>query len=125
MRRKSLFLCALMLLAVTALVQAAELRVRPHRLNPNGKRARMKAEIYQVEPGTVNTESITMNGVAAIKTRVTPRKVIAFFYKKEVVATLGEVKKGQVHTITVEFNAGAQPSSLTDEIKIVGKRRKK
>ena len=125
MKKRTLFLSVIALLAVTAFLQAAELRIRPHRLNPNGKRARMKAEIREVDTSTVDTASITLNGIAPIRTHVTDKKVKAFFLKKDVLATLGDVQKGQTHTLSLSFNAGAQANSLTDDIIIVGKKKTK
>ncbi|MCI0411307.1 hypothetical protein L0222_00745 [bacterium] len=125
MKKGTLVLSALVLLTVTAFLQAAELRIRPHRLNPNGKRARMKAVILEVDTSTVDTASITLNGIAPIRTHVTDKKVKAFFLKKDVVATLGDVEKGQTHTLTLSFNAAAQPNNLTDDIIIVGKKKSK
>jgi hypothetical protein len=125
MNKRTVLLSAVLLLAVTAFLQAAELRIRPHRLNPNGKRSKMKAEIREVDTSTVDTASITLNGIAPIKTKVTKKKVKAIFLKADVVATLGDVQKGQTHTLTLSFNASAQPNSLTDEIVIVGKKKTK
>jgi hypothetical protein len=124
MNKRIVVFSAVLLLALTAFLQAAELRIRPHRLNPNGKRSKMKAEIREVDTSTVDSTSITLNGIAPIKTRVTKKKVKAFFLKADVVATLGDVQKGQTHTLTLLFNAGVQPNSLTDEIVIVGKKSK-
>lgn len=126
MRRKSMILCALVILGATLIAQAAEVRILPHKLNPNGKRARMKVEILEVDTQSVDTSSITLNGIAALKTRVNPHKVVAFFSKKDVIGTLGEVAKGQVHTLSVSFVVGdaASATVLTDDIKIVGKKKK-
>jgi hypothetical protein len=125
MNKRIVLLSAILLLSVSAFLQAAEFRIRPHRLNPNGKRAKMKAEIREVDTSTVDTASITLNGLVPIKTKVTKKKVKAFFLKTDIVATLGDVQKGQTHTLTLSFNAGAQPSSLTDDIVIVGKKKNK
>ncbi len=124
MIKRTVALSVLVLFAMTAFLQAAEVRIRPHRLNPNGKRAHMKAVILEVDPSTVDTSSITLNGVAPLRTHVTKKKVKAFFLKRDVVATLGDVQKGQTHTLTLSFNAAAQPNSLTDDIVIVGKKKK-
>jgi hypothetical protein len=125
MNKRIVVLSAFALLALTAFLQAAELRIRPHRLNPNGKRPKMKAAILEVDTSTVDTASITLNGIAPIRTKVTKKKVKAIFLKADVVATLGDVQKGQRHTLTLSFNAGAQPNSLTDDIVIVGKKKNK
>src|SRR5919106_572399 len=101
MNKRIVVFSAVLLLAVTAFLQAAELRIRPHRLNPNGKRPKMKAEIRELDTSTVDTASITLNGIAPIKTKVTKKKVKAIFLKADVVATLGDVQKGQTHTLTL------------------------
>ena len=124
MIKRTVVLSVLVLFAVTAFLQAAEVRINPHRLNPNGKRAHMKATILEVDPSTVDTASITLNGVAPLRTHVTKKKVKAFFLKQDVVATLGAIEKGQTHTLTLSFNASAQPNTLTDDIVIVGKKKK-
>jgi len=118
--KKNIF-AVLVLLFITTLSYSDELKIRPHRLNPNGKRAVMKAELWTENTESVNRENMTLNGVAALRTRVTPKKVIAFFSKKDVVATLGDVQKGQTYTLSLSFSQNNQPSTLTDEIKIVGK----
>jgi hypothetical protein len=123
MQKRILILTTLVLLYLSTLSYSDELRIRPHRLNPNGKRAVMKAEIKTENPKSVDTTNMTLNGVSALRTHVTPKKVIAFFSKKDVVATLGEVQKGQTYTLSLSFSQNAQPSTLTDEIKIVGKKK--
>jgi hypothetical protein len=121
---KKLILSIVLLLFLSAIVQAVEVRVRPHRLNPNGKKPRMKVEIRDVDTSAVDLASITLNGISPIKTRGTPKKVIAFYYKSDVIATLGEIKKGDVHVLNISFNVGLEASNLTDEITIVGKKKK-
>jgi hypothetical protein len=123
MQKRILVLTTLVLLLISALSYSDELRIRPHRLNPNGKRAVMKAEILTENTKSVNTANITLNGVSALRTHVTPKKVIAFFSKKDVLATLGEVQKGQTYTLSLSFSQNSQPSTLTGEIKIVGKKK--
>ena len=123
MQKRVLIFSTLVLLLVTALLQADELRIRPHRLNPNGKRAVMKAELWTENTKAVDREHMTLNGISSIRTRVTPVKVIAFFSKKDVVDTLGAVQKGQTYTLTLSFSQSSQPSTLSGEIKIVGKKK--
>jgi hypothetical protein len=85
----------------------------------------MKAEIWTTDTKAVDTSNITLNGVPAIRTRVTPVKVIAFFSKKDVLTTLGDVQKGQTYSLSLSFSQSSQPSTLTDEIKIVGRKKGK
>lgn len=123
MKRFSLCGITLLLLSFTFASQAAEIQIKPERLNPNGKKPRMKVVIRDVDPESVSTDSITLNGLTPIKTKVNPNKVTAFFYKNDVVATLGDVQKGQVVSLDVAFSIGNAPAThLTDEVKIVGKK---
>ena len=124
MQKRIPVLTTLVLMLISTLSFSDELRIRPHRLNPNGKRAVMKAEIRTENTKAVDTANMTLNGVAAIRTHVTPKKIIAFFPKKEVIATLGDVKKGQTYTLSLAFSQNSQATTLTDEIKIVGKKKK-
>lgn len=121
--RKTSLLSISLLLAFAMLAQAAELRIKPERLNPNGKRARMKAEILDVDGKAVDLSGITLNGIAPLKTRAAAKKVIAFFSKKEVIATLGEVNKGDVVSLSLSFTAGEAATTLTDEVRIVGTKK--
>lgn len=123
--RHTAFFVVLVLFFGAAFSSAADLRVRPHKINPNGKKSKMKAEILGLEnPKAVNIESILLNGVEPLKVRVTPRKVIARFYRKEVLSTLGELEKGQEYVLTISYGIGNSPQPLlTDTIKIVGKKK--
>lgn len=124
MKRNIVVLMAGIVFGASLLAQAAEIRIKPERLNPNGKRPRMKVVILDVDPEAVDTSSITLNGLEPIKTKVNPNKVTAFFSKKDVVASLGDVEKGQIVTLNVSFSVGDSPATvLTDEVKIVGKVR--
>jgi len=122
--RKRILISTLVLILIAAISQADQLKIRPHRLNPNGKKAVMKAELWTSDTKAVDTSNIALNGVAAIRTRVTPVKVIAFFSKADVLATLGQVQKGQTYTLFLAFNQNAAPSSMTGDITIVGKSAK-
>lgn len=117
-------LLALMLVPVVSF--GADLRIVPSKINPNGKKSKMKVEILGLEdPKSVVPESITLNGIEPIKVRFTPRKVIARFYRQDVLATLGELQKGQEYELTVNFAIGNSPQpALSDTIKIVGKKKK-
>jgi len=125
MQKRILIFSTLILLLIAALSEADELRIRPHRLNPNGKRAVMKAELWTPDTNAVDRENMTLNGVSPIRTRVTRVKVVAFFSKKDVIATLGSVQKGQTYTLVLAFSQSSQPSTLTGDIKIVGKKKHK
>jgi len=125
MQKRILIFSTLILLLIAALSEADELRIRPHRLNPNGKRAVMKAELWTPDTKAVDRENMTLNGVSPIRTRVTRVKVVAFFSKKDVIATLGSVQKGQTYTLVLAFSQSSQPSTLTGDIKIVGKKKHK
>jgi|GEM_PF-4370466 len=125
MQKRILIFSTLILLLIAALSEADELRIRPHRLNPNGKRAVMKAELWTPDTKAVDRENMTLNGVSPIRTRVTRVKVVAFFSKRDVIATLGSVQKGQTYTLVLAFSQSSQPSTLTGDIKIVGKKKHK
>ena len=123
--RKQFFFCFSLLLALGMIAQAAEIRILPNKLNPNGNKARMKAEIRDVDGKSVELSGITLNGVAPLKTRAAAKKVIAFFPKSDVIATLGDVKKGDVVTLSLSFTEGQNvtPTVLTDEVTITGKKK--
>ena len=121
MKNKLFIFSTLILLFVSGLSFADTVKILPHRLNPNGPKAVMKAEIRTTDTKSVDTSNITLNGVAAIRTRVTPKKVIAFFKKTDVLGTLGQVQKGQKYTLSLSYSANNQPTSATGEITIVGK----
>ena len=122
MKKRILIFSTLILLFISVLSYAdTTIKILPHRVNPNGPKAVMKAEIWTTDTKSVDTSNITLNGVAAIRTRVTPVKVIAFFRKADVLATLGPVQKGQKYTLSLSFAAGEQPTSMTGDVTIVGK----
>jgi hypothetical protein len=127
MKRITLMFLTVTFLSIALIAQAVEIKVKPERLNPNGKRARMKVVILDVEDtSAINTSSITLNGLAPIKTKVNPKKVTAFFSKSDVVASLGDVQKGQTATLQLSFSVGNAPAqTLTDDVKIVGKKKSK
>jgi hypothetical protein len=125
MHKRILILCTFVFLMISAISKADELKIRPHQLNPNGKRAVMKAELWTSDTKAVDTSNITLNGVAPIRTRVTPVKVIAFFSKADVLATLGQVQQGQTYTLSLSFSQNNSPAFMTADIKIVGKTSKK
>lgn len=101
--------------------QSVTLKVLPRhwglKVTGNG---RVKAEIITMDPSAVDTSTILMNGIAAVRTQVTPIKVMAFFPKAGVLATLPAVQKGQTETIMVTFSMGGSRMTLTDTIMIAG-----
>jgi len=126
MKRRFMILSVLILVASTlfAQQQTATLKVLPRHWGKNitGK-GLVKAELYTSDTSTLNTSNITMNGIAALRTHVTPIKVVAFFPKAAVLATFPQpLEKGQAETINVSFNIGNSPTSfLTNTIIIGGK----
>jgi hypothetical protein len=119
MKKHVLTLFVLLLLAAVCFADAT-VRVLPHRwsMNTHGK-GRVKAEILNIDPSSVDASSIFMNGVAATRTRKTDKKTIAFFHKSDILATLGTLQPGQVVTISVTFGSTNGPASLSDDVKIV------
>jgi hypothetical protein len=124
--RKTLPLFLIFLMA--SLVYAdTSVRILPHKwnLHSNAKsKARVKAEIRGVDPTTIDTATIFMNGIAPLKTRNAKKKVIAFFSKRDVLGTLGPVSAGDVVSISVSFTLGNAPNALSDDVKIVGGKKK-
>ena len=126
MKKHVLTVFALLLLGAVCYGEAT-VRVLPHRwsLNTHSK-GRVKAEILNVDPSSIDASTILMNGVAPIRTRTANKKLIAFFYKKDVLATLGALQPGQVVTITVTFGSTSGPATFTDDVHIVkGKKSNK
>jgi len=129
MKRLLLIFSALLVLTTAlyaddiAPTTAATVKVLPRTWGPHaGSHAVVKAEIRVTDPKAINTSSITMNGIAPIRTRVTDKKVMAFFSKKDVLTTFGTVTKGQTVGVSVVFSAASGPSgTFSDNIRIGGK----
>src|SRR5213596_1492050 len=119
MKKHVLTVFALLLVAAVCHAEAT-VRVLPHRwsLNTHSK-GRVKAEILGLDPSSIDASTILMNGVAPIRTRTANKQLIAFFYKKDVLATLGALQPGQVVTITVTFGSTNGPATFTDDVHIV------
>jgi hypothetical protein len=127
MKKHVLTIFAFLLLAAVCHAQSATVRVLPHRwsLNTHSK-GRVKAEILNIDPSSIDASTILMDGIAPIRTRATDKKMLAFFYKKDVLATLGTLQPGQTVTITVTFGSTKGPASFTDDVHIVkGKKSNK
>jgi hypothetical protein len=119
MKKHVLTLFALLLLGAVCYADAT-VRVLPHRwsLNTHSK-GRVKAEILNIDPSSIDASTILMNGVAPIRTRTTAKKTIAFFYKKDVLGTLGTLQPGQVVSISVTFGSTNGPAAFSDDVTIV------
>lgn len=125
MKRNVLTAFLLLLLGAACYAQTATVRVFPRSwgMNTHGK-GRVKAEILNVTPSTIDTSTILMNGVAPLRTQKSDKKVTAFFSKKDVLATLGTLQPGQDVTISVTFGSTNGPATLTDSVHIKGRKPK-
>jgi len=121
-------LTVFLLLLLAAVCHAdTTVRVLPHRWSMNThSKGRVKAEILGIDPSSIDASTILMNGVAPIRTHSANKRLVAFFYKKDVLATLGTVQSGQTVSITVTFGSTNGPATFTDDVHIVkGKKSSK
>lgn len=125
MRKIGIPLILFLFLASLASAADTSVRILPHRWSLNSKsKGRVKAEIRHVDPKSIDTSTILMNGVAPLKSRTGHTKIIAFFSKRDVLGTLGSLQAGQIVTISVTFNLTNAPASFSDDVKIVAGKKK-